>query len=71
MAHLIFDDVQELLNDVDFPASKQDLVAHAESRGGAHDSPAVKALRAMPLGTYDNMSQVRSSVALPPSETPD
>ena len=68
---MIFTEVQELLQDVDFPADKESLVAHAESRGGAHDSQAVKALRAMPLGTYQNISEVRSSVGLTPDEMPD
>ena len=68
---MIFTDVQDLLQDGDFPADKEALVAHAESRGGAQDSAAGRALRAMPLGTYNNISEVRSSVALPPDETPD
>ena len=42
-----------------------------EARGGGHDSPAVKALRAMPVATYRNISEIRSSVDLPPSETPE
>jgi hypothetical protein len=71
MAQLIFNDVQHLLEDLDFPADKDRLVAHAESRGAAYDSPAVRALRAMPVGMYRNISEVRSSVDLPPDETPD
>ena len=65
-----FTEVQTLLQDLDFPADKDAVVRHAEARAG-HDAPAVKALRAMPLATYNNMSEIRSSVDLPPSETPD
>ncbi len=66
-----FTEVQNLLQDLDFPADKDAIVRHAEERGGAHDSDAVRALRAMPLATYRNMSEVRSSVDLPPDQTPD
>jgi hypothetical protein len=31
----------------------------------------VRALRAMPVATYRNISEIRSSVDLPPDETPD
>ena len=70
MSQQTFTDIQELLDDLDFPADKDAIVAHATSRGGSPDSPAVRALRAMPLATYRNMSEVRSSVDLPPDETP-
>jgi hypothetical protein len=66
-----FAEVQALLEDLDFPADKDAVVRHAEERGGSPDSAAVKALRAMPLATYRNISEIRSSVDLPPDETPD
>ncbi|MGK5681263.1 DUF2795 domain-containing protein [Actinoplanes sp. URMC 104] len=66
-----FSEVQTLLQDLDFPADKDAIVRHAEQRGGDHDSPAVRALRAMPLATYRNISEIRSSVDLPPDQTPD
>jgi hypothetical protein len=66
-----FAEVQKLLEDLDFPADKEAIVAHAAERGGDPDSAAVKALRAMPLATYRNMSEIRSSVDLGPDETPD
>jgi uncharacterized protein DUF2795 len=66
-----FTEIQDLLDDLDFPADKDQIVDHAESRGGGHDSPAVKALCAMPVATYRKISEIRSSVDLPPSETPD
>ena len=65
-----FSDVQDLLDDLDFPADKAAIVEHAERRGAAHDSAAVRALRGMPLATYRNMSEIRSSVDLGPDETP-
>jgi hypothetical protein len=40
-------------------------------RAGSADDAAVRALRAMPLATYRNISEVRSSVDLGPDETPD
>jgi len=56
--------IRAALNTVDFPASKQALVEHAE-RGGADDDT-VKALRALPLGDYRNHEEVLRSVPLPP-----
>ncbi|GIE61832.1 hypothetical protein BJY16_006775 [Actinoplanes octamycinicus] len=71
MTDVAFTDVQKLLEDLDFPADKEEIVAHAEQNGGGPDSAAVRALRAMPLATYRNMSEIRSSVGLPPDEMPD
>ena len=65
-----FAEVQGLLDDLDFPADKDSIVAHAVERGAAENSEAVRALRAMPPDTYRNMSEVRSSVDLPPEEMP-
>jgi Protein of unknown function (DUF2795) len=70
MTQNTFAEVQTLLEDLDFPADKDAIVAHAEQRGGAPDSAAVRALRAMPLATYRNISEIRSSVDLGPDETP-
>jgi hypothetical protein len=66
-----FAEVQTLLEDLDFPADKDAIVRHATQRGGREDSAAVRALRGMPLATYRNISEIRSSVDLPPDETPD
>ncbi|MEU8607296.1 DUF2795 domain-containing protein [Actinoplanes sp. NPDC048791] len=71
MSHKTFTEVQELLEDLDFPADKDAIVAHATQRAGSADDAAVRALRAMPLASYRNMSEVRSSVDLGPDETPD
>ncbi len=71
MSHNTFAEVQSLLEDLDFPADKDAIVNHAQQRGGAPDSDAVRTLRALPLATYRNMSEIRSSVDLPPDETPE
>jgi hypothetical protein len=70
MSHDTFTEVQHLLEDLDFPADKDAIVAHVAQRGADADSPAARALRAMPLATYRNMSEIRSSVDLGPDETP-
>jgi hypothetical protein len=66
-----FAEVQTLLEDLDFPADKDAIVRHATERGASPDSAAIRALRAMPLATYRNFSEIRSSVDLGPDETPD
>jgi hypothetical protein len=66
-----FAEVQALLEDLDFPADKDAIVRHATGRGASPDSAAIRALRAMPLATYRNFSEIRSSVGLGPDETPD
>lgn len=48
------------MGDVDFPASKEQLVAHAE-RAGA-DPEVRRALRALPLADYRNLEEVMQSV---------
>lgn len=59
-------EVQDALADLDFPATKDEVVAHAEQRGGTHR--AVRLVRALPLATYRNISEIRSSVRLDPAE---
>lgn len=71
MTDTTFTEVQELLDDLDFPADKDAIVAHATQRAGTSDAASVRALRAMPLATYRNMSEIRSSVDLGPDQTPD
>jgi hypothetical protein len=58
-------DVQDALNDLDFPAEKEAVVAHAERSGGTETARHL--LRALPLGTYRNISEIRSSVRLDPA----
>jgi len=45
---------RKCLNDVDFPASKQDLI----------DDETVRALRAIPPETYTNVGQIAVSVTI-------
>ena len=58
--------VAETLNDIDFPAAKDEIVRHAQARGASDD--AMRLLRALPLATYQNISEIRSSVPLDPAE---
>src|SRR3954452_23607230 len=60
-----WDGVAAALEDVDFPANKQDLVNHVRHRQA--DDRTVRLVRAMPLGVYRNISEVRSSVRLNPA----
>jgi hypothetical protein len=54
--------VKATLSAVDFPASKEQLVSYAENNGADDDT--VRALRAMPLGDYDNVTEVVRSVPM-------
>ena len=58
----VWDEAEKALGDFDFPASKEDVVAHAARRSGRDDVS--RLLRAMPVGTYDNLEQVRRSVRI-------
>jgi hypothetical protein len=58
----VWDEAKQALDDMDFPASKEEVVAHAAGHGGRDD--VIRLLRAMPLGTYDNIEQVRRSIRL-------
>ncbi|MEV0395943.1 DUF2795 domain-containing protein [Polymorphospora rubra] len=66
MAGQEFADVRAILDDLDFPATKEQIVAHGEARDRG-SGEVVRLLRALPLGTYDNISQIRSSVPLDPA----
>jgi hypothetical protein len=59
--------LRKVLNDIDFPADKDDLVAHAEQRGA--DEAVLRLLRALPIAEYRNISELRSSVPLDPTES--
>ncbi|MFB4314209.1 DUF2795 domain-containing protein [Actinomadura sp. 21ATH] len=56
--------IEELLGDLDFPASKQEIVEHAHRDGAGTD--AERALAGLPLGDYDNLQQVLRSVDVDP-----
>lgn len=52
-------DVEDVLNDLDFPATKEQIVERAER--GRNDR-VTRALRALPLSTYASMADIRKSV---------
>ncbi|NYI06030.1 DUF2795 domain-containing protein [Allostreptomyces psammosilenae] len=54
------DRLRAVLDDVDFPLSKQRLVEHAERKGA--DEDVLGAIRALPLADYDNVDEVVRSV---------
>lgn len=54
--------VREALNDVDFPAMKDELVRAAETSG---DEGAVRAVRGLPLAEYANYDEVLRSISTP------
>lgn len=54
--------LEATLSGVDFPASKEDLVAHAQNHGG--DAETVRSLRAMPVAEYQNLAEVIRSAPL-------
>ncbi len=58
----VWSEAANALNDMDYPAGKDDLVAHATQRAGSQD--VLRLLRALPLGTYENLAEVRRSVRL-------
>jgi hypothetical protein len=60
-----WNDVQEALSDLDFPAPKDRVVAHAEGRDAPAD--AMRLLRGLPQSTYRNLSEIRSSVPIDPA----
>ncbi|TDD56469.1 DUF2795 domain-containing protein [Nonomuraea terrae] len=57
--------VTEALNDMDFPADKESILAHARARGATED--AERALRSLPLGEYAGIAEVLRSVPVDPA----
>ncbi len=53
---------RKCLNDVDFPANRQDLL-DAAHRSGCNDGTR-RAMRAIPPETYTNVAQVTASVSI-------
>jgi Protein of unknown function (DUF2795) len=60
-----FAHVRKALEDVDFPASKEQLVEHTQQRGA--DPVAMRLLKGLPPEIYSYMSEVRRSVPLDPA----
>lgn len=56
--------IEEMLGDLAFPASKETIVHHAH--GKKPESDAERALLSLPLGTYDNVAEVMRSVPIDP-----
>jgi hypothetical protein len=55
-------ELRKCLNDVDFPANKQDLLDAADRNGC--DAETARALRGIPPETYTNVGQVAASVTI-------
>ena len=60
MGDVSLDEVFEPLNDLDYPASKEDIVRHAES-GGASEA-VLRVVRALPLGDYASRAELTRSL---------
>ncbi len=60
MAGVTLEDVFEPLNDLDYPASKEDVVRHAGQR--AASEAVLRALRALPLGDYASRAELTRSL---------
>ncbi len=58
--------VRKAIEGLQYPASKQDVVAYAEERGSAGRTS--DALRALPDGTYHNAEEVAESVPQEPEK---
>jgi Protein of unknown function (DUF2795) len=58
----VWDEAAQALNDMDFPASKEEVVAHAAGRSGRDD--VVRLLQGLPQGTYDNINQINRSIRI-------
>jgi hypothetical protein len=53
-------DIQKALKGMDYPASKEDIVRHAEQNGG--DKEVIEALKKIPDREYEGPSGVSSEV---------
>ncbi|MQA35049.1 DUF2795 domain-containing protein [Modestobacter roseus] len=53
-------DIQKALGGIDYPATKEDAVSHAESNGGSDE--VLDALRGMGDGEYDTPAAVEKAV---------
>ncbi|MEO3813703.1 DUF2795 domain-containing protein [Sphaerisporangium sp. B11E5] len=61
MATAEFIHVQKYLSGVDYPATKEQLLEHAERQKA--DEKAMEALRQLPDGTFDGPNEVSRAVA--------
>lgn len=61
------DDIRAALDGLNYPASKDDVVAHAT--GKEADDSVVRMLRALPVAIYDNRNDVMAAVPFDQGET--
>ena len=61
MAQAEFIEVQKALGGISYPASKDNLVKHAQDHGGSEDI--IEALRSLPDKEYDGPNEVSAAVA--------
>ncbi len=61
MSEATTEEVLSILNDIDYPASKDEIVGHVEMKG---DENVLQAVRALPLATYSNDGEVIQSLDL-------
>jgi hypothetical protein len=66
MAHVSTDEVLSALRNVDFPASKEELLRAAREAGASDE--VIRALRAIPPVEYANRNEVARSVPVDPAE---
>jgi hypothetical protein len=59
--------LKQALNDVDYPADKEQLVQHATDNGA--DTDTVKALRSIPPESYGTFAEVRAAVPITSGES--
>ncbi len=62
----VTDRVRDVLVDVDYPATKDELLSAARRRGA--DEDAIRALRALPPVDYGNEDEVLRSVGVHPAD---
>ncbi len=68
MPHTTVQEVLNALQDVDFPADKDDLIQAAQKAGASKE--VVKALQAIPSRNYANRDEVTRSVRVDPYRIP-
>lgn len=69
MSETTIEQIGELLDDLDFPAAKQEIVDHARRRGARPDAD--RALSALPRADYRNRAEVLASVPKDPAPERD
>ncbi len=60
MARVTQADVFAVLDDLDYPAAKEDIVRHAEAKGASDE--VLKAVRGLALGNYASRDELARSL---------